>query len=146
MKCRCARYASPINFFKRKKKKKRKPTAQVEGFKKAGFLKKILPRPLMRIADISRKQSVFLKMYGWRFFLKPVGLELAFLNTWNLPLLPFFYFLFLNRLPFGDGGSWKGYQILGQKKMQINFIPMIFSEPKFDTLSCVWFCVCFEWP
>jgi hypothetical protein len=34
--------------------------------------------------------------YGWRFFLKPVGLELFFLNTWNLSLLPFFLFFVLN--------------------------------------------------
>ena len=35
-----------------------------------------------------------LKLFGWRFFLKPAGLELAFLNTWNLSLLPFFIFCF----------------------------------------------------
>ena len=34
--------------------------------------------------------------YGWRFFLKPVGLELFFLNTWNLSLLSFFLFFVLN--------------------------------------------------
>jgi hypothetical protein len=32
-----------INFFKRKKEKKRKPSLQVEGFKKASFSDKILP-------------------------------------------------------------------------------------------------------
>jgi len=34
--------------------------------------------------------------YGWRFFLKPVGLELFLLNTWNLSLLSFFLFFVLN--------------------------------------------------
>ena len=37
-----------------------------------------------------------LKLFGWRFFLKPEGLELAFLNTWNLSLLSFFLFFVLN--------------------------------------------------
>ena len=36
------------------------------------------------------------KRYGWRFFLKPEGLELFFLNTWNLSLLSFFLFFVLN--------------------------------------------------
>jgi hypothetical protein len=36
------RYAPPIKFFKRKKEKK-KAIRLVEGFKKASFLKKILP-------------------------------------------------------------------------------------------------------
>ncbi len=36
-----------------------------------------------------------MKMYGWwRFFKKPGGLELAFLITRNLSLLPFFYFFY----------------------------------------------------
>jgi len=51
----------------------------VEGFKKASFLKKILPDTF----------------YGWRFFSKPAGPELAFLNTRNLVLQSFlslFYF------------------------------------------------------
>ena len=40
--------------------------------------------------------SVYANRYGWRFFLKPVGLELFFLNTWNLSLLSFFLFFVLN--------------------------------------------------
>jgi len=46
--------------FEKKKRKKRKPFFEVEGFKKASFLDKILP-------------------VGWRFYPKPEGLELAFL-------------------------------------------------------------------
>jgi hypothetical protein len=37
------RYAPPIKIFQKKKKKKRKPFVQVEGFKKASFSEKILP-------------------------------------------------------------------------------------------------------
>jgi hypothetical protein len=37
------RYAPPIKIFQKKKKKKRKPYVQVEGFKKASFSEKILP-------------------------------------------------------------------------------------------------------
>ena len=47
----------------------------MEGFKKASFLDEILPG-------------------GWRFYPKPKGLELAFLNTCNIDLLSFFSFLF----------------------------------------------------
>ena len=36
-----------------------------------------------------------MKLFGGRFFLKPAGLELDFLNTWNLSLLPFFLFFIL---------------------------------------------------
>jgi hypothetical protein len=39
---------------------------------------------------------VVANLYGWRFFLKPAGLELFFLNTWNLSLLSFFLFFVLN--------------------------------------------------
>lgn len=37
-----------------------------------------------------------MKWYGWRFFSKPEGLELAFLNTRNLPLLSFFIFFYFD--------------------------------------------------
>jgi hypothetical protein len=66
----------------------------VEGFKKASFLKKILPDALFRIGVVILKTSIVLKWFGWRFFSKPEGLELAFLNTRNLPLLSFFIFYF----------------------------------------------------
>jgi hypothetical protein len=66
--------APHTKFFKRKKRKKRKPFVHVEGFKKASFLDEILPE-------------------GWRFYTKPEGLELVFLNTCNIASLSFFYFL-----------------------------------------------------
>jgi hypothetical protein len=34
------------------------------------------------------------EMYGWRFYPEPEGLELAFLNTWNIFLFSFFSFFF----------------------------------------------------
>ena len=71
------RYAPPIKFFKRKKRKK-----ESQSFK----------------WKVSKKQ-VFLKKYyliRWRFFQKPERLELAFLQTWNLSLLSFFLFFVLN--------------------------------------------------
>jgi len=67
----------------------------VEGFKKASFLKKILPDTLLDNQSIIFKIGVVMKMCGWRFFSKPAGLELAFLNTRNLALQSFlslFYF------------------------------------------------------
>jgi hypothetical protein len=70
-----SRYAPPINFFKRKKEKK-----------ESRHLK----------WKVSKKQVFRIKYYliRWRFYPKPVGLELAFLNTWNLSLLPFFFIFF----------------------------------------------------
>lgn len=89
------RYAPPIKIFQKKKKKKRKPFVQVEGFKKASFSEKILPDTWLKSEASNRKLKCVLKLFGWRFFLKPEGLELAFLNTWNLSLLPFFIYFFL---------------------------------------------------
>ena len=43
VKCRCASLRSTYKIFQKKKKKKRKPFVQVEGFKKASFFEKILP-------------------------------------------------------------------------------------------------------
>ena len=37
-----------------------------------------------------------MEWHGWRFFSKPAGLELAFLNTRNLPLLSFFIFFYFD--------------------------------------------------
>jgi hypothetical protein len=67
----------------------------VEGFKKASFLKKILPDTFCRSADTQLEEHVVVERYGWRFFSKPAGPELAFLNTRNLVLQSFlslFYF------------------------------------------------------
>ncbi len=87
-------YASHIKFFQKKKREKRKPSVEVEGFKKASFLKKILPETFYEIGDLRLKTKVVMEMNGWRFFSKPAGLELAFLNTRNLALQSFFYFFF----------------------------------------------------
>jgi len=43
LKCRCASKQPTYIIFQNKKKKKRKPVVQVEGFKKASFFEKILP-------------------------------------------------------------------------------------------------------
>jgi hypothetical protein len=84
----------PHNFFKRKRKK-RKPILDVEGFKKASFSDKILP--CLRVFSgqfLVFSCIVVMEMYGWRFYPKPERLELAFLNTWNIFLFSFFSFLF----------------------------------------------------
>jgi len=43
LKDQCASLRSTYKIFQKKKRKKRKPTVQVEGFKKASFFEKILP-------------------------------------------------------------------------------------------------------
>jgi len=85
----------------------------VEGFKKASFFKKILPDTLYRIIGVGILSEVFMEWFGWRFFLKPAGLEFAFLNTWNLVLQSFLSIFILDKL---SRLSWKGYKILKQKK------------------------------
>lgn len=89
------RYASHTKIFQKKKREKRKPSIEVEGFKKTSFLKKILPYTFYRSGYFMLKTGVVLERFGWRFFSKPEGLELAFLNTRSLVLLSFlslFYF------------------------------------------------------
>jgi len=87
-----------------------------------------------------------LKLFGWRFFLKPAGLELAFLNTWNLPLLSFFLFFVLisntkrhriigilfegMRVDLKDRRLRKGYQILWMDKKTNKTIKTLFIRPK----------------
>ncbi len=61
-------------FISKEKKEKRKQLLEVKGFIKPSFPDEILPE-------------------GWRFYQEPKGLELGFMNTRNLSLLPFFYFL-----------------------------------------------------
>ena len=103
----------------------------MEGFRKKSFLKKILPDTTSEIGFcFSLKYPA--NLYGWRFFLKPAGLELFFLNTWNLPLLSFFYFIFLlseqdfpfevGSFCFGVGVVLQGFQILGSDKKQKSII------------------------
>jgi hypothetical protein len=62
------RYASPINFFKRKKRKKESQSSKWKVSKKQVFLKKILPDALIGIASIIFKHSAILELKGWRFF------------------------------------------------------------------------------
>jgi len=71
----------PLKFFQKKKRKKRKHSRQVEGFKKASFFKKYYhPESSFGSRNLLLGGKVVLKTYGWwRFFKKPAGLELAFL-------------------------------------------------------------------
>ena len=137
-----------MKFFQKKKRKKRKPVVEVEGFKKASFFKKILPKTLFRIGVIILKSRFVVKLYGWRFFLKPAGLELAFLNTRNLPLLSFIYFfIFLfNRVVSIEEKSENGLEInISSSERVLNFkaekitaanqFKTLFSALKFNTLS-----------
>jgi hypothetical protein len=68
-------------------------------------------------------------IWNWKggdFFKNPEGLNLLFWIPATYLCSLFFYFLFCNRLLVVEDGSRKGYQILGQKKMKTNFIPMLF--------------------
>ena len=118
--------------FKRKKKKKKKVISQVEVSRKASFFKKILPGFYDKVV---RKYGFDLKQMfkrnenvGWRFYWKPVGLELSFLETGA-----YLYFLFIYFFIFFVTDrflmKWdqkmlirkmevlqKGYEILKQKK------------------------------
>jgi hypothetical protein len=80
--------------FQKKKKEKKKAIRPSGRFQKSKFFRKNTTRFVIEIGGVQSAEKCFLKQFGWRFFLKPAWLELAFLNTWNLSLLPFFYFLF----------------------------------------------------
>ncbi|MEO8235372.1 MAG: hypothetical protein ABI549_08165 [Flavobacterium sp.] len=116
------------NYFKRKKRKKESRPFKWKVSEKKVF-KKNTTRHIVGSMFVKAEVIVFANLYGWRFFLKPAGLELFFLNTWNLSLLSFFIFcfeysnqmlLYNSILPEGlsvemeDGRLGKGYEILKQ--------------------------------
>jgi hypothetical protein len=85
----------PTQIFFKRKRKKRKPTLDVEGFKKASFSDKILPcLGVYSVQFLVFSCIVVMEMIGWRFYPKPERLELAFLNTWNIFLFSFFSYFF----------------------------------------------------
>ena len=104
------RYAPPIKFFSpnvilnrkrriiisKEKKEKKKAVCSSGGFQIKKFFKKNTTRYIIGSVSVKSELNVYANRYGWRFFLKPAGLELFFLNTWNLPLLSFFLFFVLN--------------------------------------------------
>ncbi len=67
LKCRCPSLRSTYKIFQKKKRKKRKPSVQVEGFKKASFFEKILPDKVEIFSKTRR---------AWTCFF--VNLELSF--------------------------------------------------------------------
>jgi len=91
----CLATLRPLNFSKEKKEKK-KAVCSSGRFQKKKFFKKNTTRYIIGSVGVKSEVSVDANRYGWRFFLKPVGLELFFLNTWNLSLLSFFLFFVLN--------------------------------------------------
>jgi hypothetical protein len=67
-----------LNIFKRKKRKKRKPFVQVEGFKKASFFEKILPDTPSEVRAYNQKIELIRNGMGGDFFKNPQGLNLLF--------------------------------------------------------------------
>jgi hypothetical protein len=78
----CLATLRPLNFFKRKKEKKESRLSS-GGFQKSKFFRKNTTQYIFGNGDLFFKSGSFAERQGWRFFLKPVGLELAFLNTRN---------------------------------------------------------------
>lgn len=147
-------------FISKEKKEKKKAIRLVEGFKKASFFKKNTTWYFIGNRGFKIKVECFAKRYRWRFFLKPVGLEIAFLNTCNLSLLPFFIYFFFeisiqmslfNRIlsevisiDLKDRHLWKGYQILWMDEKTNQTIKTLFIRPKnlilfrgFDFWGCL---------
>ena len=92
------RYAPPIKIFQKKKKKKRKPFVQVEGFKKASFSEKILPDTWLKTEAFNQKRNVFWNCLGGDFFWNPQGLNLLFWIPGTYLCFLFFIYLFWNYL------------------------------------------------
>ncbi|WP_147406861.1 hypothetical protein [Flavobacterium sp. 102] len=111
-------------------------------------MKKILPDSYYSTGNIILKTEGVVESFGWRFFSKPAGLELAFLNTRNLPLLSFFYFfIFLlirevsieekskNGLEIDISSSERVLNFKAEKISDANQFKTLFSALKFNTLS-----------
>jgi hypothetical protein len=79
--------------FKRKKEKKESRTSS-GGFEKNKFFRKNTTRYIIGNVGMKSEVSVVAKRYGWRFFLKPEGLELFFLETGTYLYFLLFIFLF----------------------------------------------------
>ena len=105
---RLAPQCCALKFFKRKKEKKESHPSS-GGFKKNKFFRKNTTRYIIGNVGVKSEVNVVAKRYGWRFLLKPVGLELFFLK----PELTFtFFYLFfyfpLNRDVLDENGTKKG--------------------------------------
>jgi hypothetical protein len=87
-------YRKPHIKFLKEKKEKKKVVLQVEGFKKNKFFRKNTTRYIIGNVGVKSEVNVVAKRYGWRFFLKPVGLELFFLETGTYLYFLLFIFLF----------------------------------------------------
>ena len=80
--------------FKRKKKEKKESRTSSGGFEKNKFFRKNTTRYIIGNVDVKSELNVVAKRYGWRFFLKPEGLELFFLETGTYLYFLLFIFLF----------------------------------------------------
>jgi hypothetical protein len=85
------RYRKPhIKFLKEKKK----VVPQVEVSRKTSFFRKNTTRCIIGNVDVKSEVNVVEKRYGWRFLLKPAGLELFFIETGTYLYFLLFIFLF----------------------------------------------------
>jgi hypothetical protein len=86
------------NFFSKEKRKKESRLLIWKVSKKQVFRIKYYPVYISefyrKLDEIATTCRLAMTSEGWRFYPKPEGLELAFLNTWNIFLFSFFSFLF----------------------------------------------------
>ena len=87
----CLATLRPLKFFKRKKRKKESRPFKWKVSEKKFFLKKYYPIHHRKLGFVFSIKYLA-KRYGWRFFLKPVGLELFF---WIPGTYLCFLFLFI---------------------------------------------------
>ena len=141
----CLATLRPLNFSKEKKEKK-KAIRSSGRFQIKKFFKKNTTRYIIGSMSVKSEMDIVANRYGWRFFLKPVGLELFFLNTWNLSLLSFFLFFVLNiqsecscligfnlkdwELIWKMAVFGKGIKFFGWMKKPNQKIKMLFIRPK----------------
>ncbi len=120
------RYASPINFFKRKKRKKESQSTKWKVSKKQVFLKKYYP---MRRYELKASCLNTMLLWNWKggdFFKNPEGLNLLFWIPATYLCSLFFIFCFVTDCRLSKMVLGKGIKFWGQKKMKTNFIPMLF--------------------
>ena len=143
LKCRCASLRFAHKFFQKKKKKKRKPIVQVEGFKKASFLKKILPDASMELRASCLSKMFFWNCMGGDFFKNPEGLNLLFWIPATYLCSLFFIFYFVTDCRLSKMFSGKGIKFWGRKKWKpVLYLCFFWTEIWYSFFS--WFCVCFK--
>ena len=137
------RYASPINFFKRKKRKKESQSSKWKVSKKQVFFKKYYPMRRWKLRASCLRKMFFWNCMGGDFFKNPQGLNLLFWIPATYLCSLFFIFYFVTDCRLSKMVLGKGIKFWGRKKWKpILYLCFFWTEIWYSFFS--WFCVCFK--